>query len=441
MAEGETPSSPATDGEDSNDSTHPPPQHIGANGTTTTTAAPPPASVGQMVASLRANFEKDSTFDSLKRKLPSNNNNNDQAQTSTTRDQTPNSLSNLQEALTQERELRTAYEERVTALEEELDELNTRLEAKSSDAERRLNSAQNEAKSHRRENSTLQQQLADLKRSISTSLRAGAQSSSTTDSSLEQEFGLLQHEVQNWVVNHFRKARMEDVSGVMLCERLEGMTGGGIERLDVLKRIYERFVPARKLAAFQATVACHLMEIFQERFLFGMPDGQEWKQRLCATAESLPAILPSEAYHRWRAATFDAIRQSEAMKDSAENAIDKLAGKVCLLLCALTEIDDDEGKAQASLKAILRRAVHLAHVVSVQQAIYQFLLPAPNDAFDGGSMESIFVEEESDPMDKSAILCALFPAMAKLPDCQNGENPLSGKILVKAKVLCEDDDP
>ena len=81
-----------------------------------------------------------------------------------------------------------------------------------SEAEERLAAVENEAKSRQAEVTNLQQQLADLKRDVSTSTRTSPQVSDTT---FAQEMGMLQHEVQNWVVNSSRRAKVYDPEPLM----------------------------------------------------------------------------------------------------------------------------------------------------------------------------------------------------------------------------------
>ena len=394
-------------------------------------------------ASLRAAFEQpnapEAAADSVKRRLSSSDKSIDRM--SERKQEYETEISKLKDELEKEKEMRIAYEEKVTAMEEEIDELQSQLEGHEeefersiaqlkNEAEARLNAMANEARSRTQDASNLQKQLVELKKSVSTSTRTSAQVSDTT---FGQQIGILQHEVQNWVVNNFRRVKVE-LSAEELCTKIKLVTED--KQYERLKPIYEAFDSVVKLPIYQATVACFMMEIFEEPFLFGLQGQRDWGKRLKQAAEGLSSVFDASTYHRWRATTFDALRQVDGIKEPVDKSAAALAELVCITLQAITDIDESDARL-ASLKTIVLRAISLAHLIRVQQSQYLFTLPAPNDQFDPASMDDI--NEDVDGDAERTIRCATFPSIFKLSD-EDGDMLDERNVVVKAKVLCNEND-
>ena len=392
-------------------------------------------------ANLRAAFEQpnapEAAADSVKRRLSSSDKSVDRM--SERKQEYEGEISKLKDELEKEKEMRIAYEEKVTAMEEEMDELQSQLEGQEeeyqrsiaqlqNEAEARLNAMANEARSRTQDASNLQKQLVELKKSVSTSTRTSAQ---VSDSTFGQQMELLQHEVQNWVVNNFRRVKVE-LSAEELCMRIKLVTEA--KQYERLKPIYEAFDSAIKLPIYQATVACFMMEIFEEPFLFGLQGQRDWGKRLKQAAEGLSSVFDASTYHRWRANTFDALRQVDGIKEPVDKSAAALAEMICITLKAITDIEDSDARL-ASLKTIVLRAISLAHLIRVQQSQYLFILPAPKDQFDPASMDDI--NEDFDGDAERTIRCATFPAIFKLSD-EDGDLLDERNIVVEAKVICNE---
>lgn len=395
-------------------------------------------STSSKFASLRAAFEQPvavESADSMKRRLSNSDKSIDRV---TDRKQEYEAeIAKLKNELERERDTRIAFEEKVTALEEELEEVQGQVDEREAqyeqhalqlknEAESRINAMALEARSRSQDATNLQKQLVDLKRSVSTSTRTSPQTSDTT---FRQEIGILQHEVQNWVVNNFRRVKL-DTSGEELCTKIKKVTEE--RQYERLKPIYEAFEASVKLPIYQSTVACFMMEIFEEPFLFGLQGQRDWGQRLKQAAEGLSTVLDAATYNRWRASTFDALRQAEGIKEPVDSAAARLAEMVCITLKAVTDMEDSDSR-RASLKTIVLRAISIAHSIRVQQSQYLFTLPSPGDQFDIDTMDDINEEENAD----RTIRCATFPAIFKLSD-EDGDLLDEKNIVVKAKVLCNE---
>lgn len=354
-------------------------------------------------------------------------------------------IARLKEELEQEKDSRIALEERMTELKDEIQDLSGALEQRDEqwqsefdkrsadlmeEAEHRLNLVADEARSRQEEAAQAQKQLWDLKQSVAASTRASSQVSDTT---FKQEFEVLQHEVQNWVVNHFRRIKVE-ATAEQLCERLE--TVADTTQLEYLKPMYEQYDPAAKIAILQATVASYLLEVFNEPYLYGLQGQTDWAKRSKQAADALKSVLDPEIYSRWRAMTFDALRRSESIKEPVESSANALAEMICIALQTLTDTDDIAGW-QSSLKPIVQRAISFAHTIRVQHSTYTFFMPSPGEPFDSTTMEDV---GEASGSGDHVVRCATFPAILKASD-DDGRATEDLHVVLKAMIVCVETDP
>ncbi|KAK3670330.1 hypothetical protein LTR78_009784 [Recurvomyces mirabilis] len=276
----------------------------------------------------------------------------------------------------------------------------------------------------------LRRQLADLKKTISTSTRMDGQ---VTDSVFAQETGVLHHELQNWIVNNFRRAR-GDVTAQEMCDKLSNIELTPGQRHQ-LRPMYAAYQPAAKLSMYQATAISLLMDIFEDNSLYGLAEDVAWRQKLCEAGNGLENVLSPVAHNKWRAVTLDVIRQSEGMEDVISTAAKKVAEKICHALTILSEVEGTVTRL-AVLTSIVTRAIELQHIFRVQKAGYQFDLPSTNDIFHLDVMEDIAVEADSPGEHMVRIVkCATFPSVLKVGD-EYGDNVHLTNVIFRAKVFC-----
>lgn len=337
-------------------------------------------------------------------------------------------LSGLAEDAQQQKE---ALEEKCAALEDEISQLrqqgSTGAAADDADDDQCLPRARTQADEEIRD---LRWQLADMKRNISMSTRMDAQ---VTDSVVAQETGVLHHELQNWVVHNFRKAK-GDAAPQELCSRLDGM-GLTPGQRHQLRPMYAGFTAANKLVMYQATAACLLMDIFTEESLFGLPGELAWREPLNKALSGLETTLAPAAHNRLRAVTFEVIKQNEGIHELVMPAAKNIAERICGVLTALSEVDGN-GNRLATLTSIVRRAIDLQHLFRAQRARYQFDLPSTSDVFHAAVMDNIAIDEEA-PVDFSSriVHAATWPSLIKIGD-EFGDNVHFTNVVVKAKVVC-----
>lgn len=399
-------------------------------------------STSSKFASLRATFEQTSSGDGIadigRRRLNDSEKGNEM--TAEQKQNYTTEIAKLKDELDKEKELRVAFEEKVNSLEEEVDELSEALEQRDeqwrsefeqrsaqlmADANGRFDAAAKEARSRENEAANLQRQLMDLKQTVASSTKTTPQVSDTT---FRQEIETLQHEVQNWVVNHFRRAKIV-ASAEELCKKLEKVAEA--KHVESLKPIYETFDSGTKIPIYQATVACYMMEIFDEPYLFGLKE-QESSKRSRQAADSLQDVFDPETFNRWRSMTFDSLRRSECINDPVETAASGISELICIALKALSDAEDGENW-EATLKPILKRAISLAHLIRVQHAQYEYRFPSPGQTFDPDTMDDIAEDGEGDM--ERIVGCSTFPSLTKLCEDHAADTD-KNQVVVKAKVLC-----
>jgi hypothetical protein len=273
----------------------------------------------------------------------------------------------------------------------------------------------------------LQRQLTDLKRSISKSTRV--ETVITSDGNFVQEMGSLAHEVQNWIVNSYRRAKIS-ASAEELTARLEPMVNN--RQLERLEPVWAGWKSENKIAILQSTVAVILMDIFDDQLLFGMPPNEDWATSLRKTALHLSTVLEGQQYNKWRASTLDIVRQTAVMSKAVDSAASTMAEYVTSTLDALSGQPTSDIKL-SSLQPIVRRAITLSHLFRTQRARFSFDLPAPLAAFDPSSMENVAFDR--DAAEGQPIDCATFPLVLKLGD-EHGANVQWQNVLLKANVVC-----
>ncbi|KAI6835732.1 hypothetical protein KC332_g5640 [Hortaea werneckii] len=394
-------------------------------------------STSSKIANLRAAFENDTSASGPPKRNFARSADRRRERSAECGRQCQDEIGKLRDERDREEEMKIALEEKCTKLEEELEALEQQTheqkETRRSSQGRETNGPNGHNHEEARASSAqsgeihlLQQQLADLKKTISTSTRM---SSSVTDSTFAQEMGVLHHELQNWIVLNFRRAKM-DVAPNELCNRLEGT--GDFERVALLQQSFRVFAPSAKLAFLQCVATVSLMDVYCAELVFGLHQGESWCADLLKAAESMQKTLGLVAYARWRAATVEAVCQDAVFQDILQKANEGVADSICHSLYKLTEIDVGES-GRTSLIGIIKRAASLAHLFSFQQAQYQFLSPNPGTPFDAETMEDI--AEDGEELSSSVISCVTFPSIIKNGD-ECGDNTHLRNVIMKSRVLC-----
>ncbi|KAF2209772.1 hypothetical protein CERZMDRAFT_118413 [Cercospora zeae-maydis SCOH1-5] len=311
------------------------------------------------IASLKATFERSHSDGSLKdarrlekSKSPSRNGDSD-AEALKSKDE---EIARLRDLLEKETELKQALGDKCNALEEDVERLECDLERHDGDWRAEMD-LQNKRLVLERDKAQdafveIKRQLLALKRSISTATRMDSQ---YADVGITAEMQNLYHEMQNWVVNTFRRTKMER-PGTEVLASLESVVEP--RHLDYLRPLFRDWDPANRFAALQAVVACYLMEVWNDPLLFGLP---AWRKGVKKATDTMSTILPIVSYDKWRSGTLDAIKQNADIKDAVDSAAKALSEMICITLTSLTGMEESAAMT-SSLNTIVKRVVSLSHV-------------------------------------------------------------------------------
>lgn len=351
-------------------------------------------------------------------------------------------LARLKDELEKERVVRKEAEAQSVRLEKDLELLKDELEQKDlywrEEMRKKIHEARQEGGASGRDMHSnrgqarlgdhgLHRQLTELKRSISKSTRV--ETVVTSDSTFAQEMGSLAHEIQNWTVNNYRRARISASADELVAKLVPLVNSQQLERL---KPLWAGWKSQNKIAVLQSTVAGMLMDIFDDQLLFGMPPHEEWTTCLRKMAHHMSTVLGAQQYNKWRASTLDVVRQTPVMSNAVESAASTMAEYITTTLDAVSG-QASSGTKLSSLQPIVRRTIALAHLFRIQRARFSLSLPAPTAAFDPNTMENIAFDREAE--EGQAIDCSTFPLVLKLGD-EHGANVQWQNVLSKANVVC-----
>lgn len=401
---------------------------------------------GRKASGLRSAFERTNN-----KRLPSSNPPSGRPHSPTKRhDSIPESkvlsyeaeIARLREKVDRERSARKEAVALATRLEQEIATLSNDLDQKDSFWREELRAKVHEARQEsirpprdmhssrgqaRLGDNGLQRQLTELKRSISRSTRV--ESVVTSDATFVQEMGSLAHEIQNWTVNSYRRARISASAGELTARLAPLVNDRQLERLEPL---WAGWRPENKIAVLQSTIAAILMDIFDDQLLFGMPPHEDWAASLRRTSHHMSTVLEAQQYNKWRACSLEIVRQTAVMNKALDSAASTMAEYVTTTLDTLS-VQASSAAKLASLQPIVKRAITLAHLFRIQRARFTFDFPAPSTSFDSSTMENVAFDrdaEEGHPID-----CATFPMVLKLGD-EHGANIEWQNVLLKANVVC-----
>ncbi|KAG9953371.1 hypothetical protein KCU85_g1225, partial [Aureobasidium melanogenum] len=337
------------------------------------------------------------------------------------------------------------YERRIAAVANERDILASRLRMAEASVERaravedsvktadeKIRVSEERAQTASNQVTALQQQLLELKTDIAA--RSG-QHDNVSDQEILDMMNKLNHLVQNWCANSFRKIKIDPHR--MLC-RFEKIAA--LQEAKLLRRLYATFDTSIKIFTFQATVLYLLMPIF-DTYFFGLPDELKGLDSAAWEMESL-----TTSFNEWRAMTYEFLRKSDndlkkRCQASRTKAQAQMAEQICKTMSSLTGSTILEEHKQ-SLGTLVEHAVSLSQVLGGQRATYRCFLPQAIDQdaieFESTTMENLMDDHESDGIAKD-VRCVVFPALIKQGG-ERGEDMEVENVLIKAKVLCVEED-
>ncbi|KAI1766567.1 hypothetical protein GGR53DRAFT_464243 [Hypoxylon sp. FL1150] len=270
----------------------------------------------------------------------------------------------------------------------------------------------------------LKSHIAGLKQWVSTSTTRGDQIS-------DEEFGdsmtKLGNGLQNWVIVHFRRAKLAftRVDEAILYE------------LGELVPMFDQLATTAKVHFLQSVVSSILVEEIFDCYFIGLPKDQA--NQLAQMEKYLTSISSIEAVNQWRAMTLTMLRKeaTSRMQEETELATETVISRVNHILDAITDASATAARDHA-LRALVQNSVELARLLVVQKATFKVYMPKifPHQRilFEASSMEDIGAEDE-DSLAGREICCVTFPGVIKTGD-ENGSHPQFTNVVAKARVLC-----
>ncbi|RYO86288.1 hypothetical protein DL764_009027 [Monosporascus ibericus] len=266
--------------------------------------------------------------------------------------------------------------------------------------------------------------LNGMKQWVSASTRTDQQ---TSDEEIGESMTKLGNSLQNWVIMHFRKAKLD----------FSGRGQSSIEDLSQLVPMYQDIEAQAKLHLLQSIVSTILVEMVFGCYFPGLSDAQG--NQLRGTEQILASIGTAEAVNQWRAMTLTLLRKEASPKLQTETTaiVKSVILRVNSILDAITGTEATDARDQA-LYVLVNSAVELARLLVVQKAVFKVtmpkILPHQRTTFEASSMDDIGGEEEESLAGRE-ICCVTFPGITKFGD-ESGSHPQYRNIIAKARVLC-----
>lgn len=271
---------------------------------------------------------------------------------------------------------------------------------------------------------SLKGHIAGLKQWVSTNTARGDQ---TSDEEFGDSMAKLANGLQNWVIVHFRRAKLDFTHADQAV----------IHELSELVPMYELLASSSKVHLLQSVVSSVLVEIIFNAYFVGLP--RDRADQLAQVEKCLGSLTSIETANQWRAMTLTMLRKEATPRMQEETAlvIESVISRVNHILDAITDASTTEARDHA-LRSLVHNSVELARLLVVQKATFKVYMPKifPHQRilFEASTMEDIGAEDEEN-LSGCEIRCVTFPGMIKTGD-ENGGHPQFTNVVAKARVLC-----
>ncbi|KAI1481264.1 hypothetical protein F4774DRAFT_46173 [Daldinia eschscholtzii] len=271
---------------------------------------------------------------------------------------------------------------------------------------------------------SLKGHISGLKQWVSTNTAKGHQ---TSDEEFGDSMAKLGNGLQNWVIVHFRRAKLDFTHA----------DEATIHDLAELVPMYEQIAASAKVHLLQNVVSSILVETVFDAYFVGLPEDQT--QQLTQIEKYLRSISSIEAVNQWRATTLTILRKEATprMQEEMTLVIESVISRVNHILDTITDASATEARDNA-LRVLVHNSVELARLLVVQKATFKVYMPKifPHQRilFETSTMEDIGAEDE-DNLAGREICCVTFPGITKTGD-ENGDHPHFKNVVAKARVLC-----
>ncbi|ROT43731.1 hypothetical protein SODALDRAFT_327945 [Sodiomyces alkalinus F11] len=309
----------------------------------------------------------------------------------------------------------TAWQGRLAAVEGELGFLGAEAEA-----------LRRQVAEKERESVGLRAQVRGLKAFVSSSTRTDGQAA-TSDEVFGDGMAKLGNGLQNWVIVHFRRAKI-DLSSADDEVRYE------VERLVPM---CEELVFTAKVHFLLSLVSRVLVDMVFDSYYVGLTKDQARGFRY--VEQTLLSYGSQETLNQWRSSTLSLLRREGdiKMQEETEAVIQGVITRLNRILDGIADVKSTESRDQA-LRVQVVSAIELSRLLAVQKAVFDIhmpeILPHQETMFDGSTMEDIGGEDE-ETLSRRDICCVTFPGIIKRGD-ETGGHLQYRNVIAKARVLC-----
>ncbi|KAH9908118.1 hypothetical protein F4778DRAFT_720361 [Xylariomycetidae sp. FL2044] len=291
---------------------------------------------------------------------------------------------------------------------------------------------------------SLRAQISGLKQWVSTSTTRGDQ---TSDDAFGDAAAKLGNGLQNWVIVHFRRAKLD----------FSRADEAIIDDLSELVPMYEELAAPAKIHLLQSIVSSIWVDMIFRAYFVGIPEEQAI--HLSEAEKYMASTCSTETVNQWRALTLTMLqKETVKMREATDAAVERVVSRTNRVLDAITITIDGGGggggsggpsasaSASASvardqtLRALVGSAVELARSLRAQKALFAVtmprVLPHQRVPFEPLLMEDVGGEEDDDEgLAAREIGCVTFPGIVKTGD-ENGAHLHFQNVVAKARVLC-----
>ncbi|KAK6845094.1 hypothetical protein PG995_015204 [Apiospora arundinis] len=273
-----------------------------------------------------------------------------------------------------------------------------------------------------------------LKEQVSTSTRAYHEQ--TSDDQFGDDMARLGNGLQNWIIVHFRKAKID----LTKCSQSEA------DELAKLVPMYAELAPKIKIHILQSIVSSILVDGIFSQYFVGL--SEEQSSKFNEMERYLSSTSSDETVNQWRAMTLNMIRKdpaSQSLQSETDIVVGRIISRVNRLLDSITTITTTDAASSSAneardqaLRVLVNSAVVLSRQLAVQKAVFKvtmpYILPHQQTPFDASQMEDVGGEDEED-LTAREICCVTCPSIVKFGD-EHGGNPQLRNVIAKARVLC-----
>lgn len=265
--------------------------------------------------------------------------------------------------------------------------------------------------------------LMGLKKWVSTSTKTDTQ---TSDDQVADDMARLRNGLQNWVITHFRRAKLD----------LSSANKTALNDLSQLIPVYGELVGPAKVHLLQSIVSSILVEMIFDAYFVGL--SKEKATQLKRMESYLASLCSGEAVSQWRATTLTMVRAaSQNLQIDTAVVTEDVIFRVNRILSSITDAKASDARDSA-LRLLINNTIELARLLSVQKAVFRVtmpqILPHQKTMFDPSEMEDIGGEDE-ERLTAREICCVTSPSIVKSGD-EHGSHPQFRNVIAKARVLC-----